>query len=145
MDILPYLIKLGISLIIGISIGFEREHSDKPAGVRTTALVTLGATIFTIISLDLIGVAQALNGANRYDFARIIAYSIVSMGFLGSGVLKNSKKSEGLTTSALLWVMVGIGILSGLGEFTKAIATGSIIYLVLISKYIGVKLFKRKK
>lgn len=131
---LTYLYRIGLSLLLGTIIGLERETQDKPAGLRTTILVTLGATLFTIISIIL----RSIEG--NYDLGRIIAYCIVGIGFLGAGVIKGGKDGEGVTTASVLWVSVGVGILCGLGEYILAIISTIIIYLVLKLKYIKVKL-----
>lgn len=145
MTLLDILLRIGISLGIGLLIGFEREASDKPAGVRTIALVTLGATLFTLIALRLVDIAEILSVASRYDFGRILAYLVVAVGFLGSGVIRMGKKSEGITTAAVLWCVVALGILAGLGEYLLVIIAGLIVYLILASKYIKIKISKRRK
>jgi len=124
---LSYLYSLGLSILLSGLIGYERESQDKPAGLRDTMLVCLGATMFTIISLILREV-PGLNAGLRYDLGRIIAYTIVGIGFLGSGVIiqsqkknKKGKEVEGITTASMLWAIVGIGILCGLQEYVLSV------------------------
>jgi len=142
-----YLIKIGLALLLGIFVGYEREIQKKSAGFRDVTLVTLGATLFTIISLELALIAQKISGGDiRYDIGRIIAYTIASMGFLGSGaIIQNKNKLEGITTAGVLWSMVACGLAIGLGNYQLAIITALAIYLVLKLKYIKIKFHSMRK
>lgn len=132
---LNYLSRIGLSLLLSALIGSEREFNDKPAGLRTCMLVCLGATLFTIISISLREVGM------RYDLGRIIAYCIVGIGFLGSGVIIQNKGSiEGVTTAGVLWALVSIGILVGLNYYVLAIISALCIYGILIMPYLITKL-----
>lgn len=143
---LDYLYSLGLSILLSFFIGYERESQKKPAGMRDTILVCLGATIFTIISLILRD-TPGLGTGLRYDLGRIIAYTIVGIGFLGSGVIIQSQKKnkkgkgvEGITTASMLWAIVGIGILCGLQEFVLSAICAGAIYLILKLKHIKVQI-----
>jgi putative Mg2+ transporter-C (MgtC) family protein len=142
-----YLTKLFLSLILGLVIGIEREHYHKPAGMRDVTLVTLGATFFTLISFKISEFVTANSLAvTSYDIGRVIAYLIVSIGFLGSGVIMQHKdKLEGITTAGTLWVSVAIGIFVGLGEYGLAIVCACFIYFVLKLKHIKFKITKKLK
>lgn len=63
----------------GAAIGFERRYSERPAGLRTMALVSLGAAIFTILSLALPG-----------DKSRMAASVASGVGFIGAGVISQN-------------------------------------------------------
>lgn len=116
-------------------IGLERERNDKPAGLRTCMLVCLGTTMFTIITLLLNKFGQS------YDLSRIPAYTIAGIGFLGSGVIILRKgKAEGITTAGVLWGLVGIGILIGIGEFILASICTLCVFGILMLKYVEVKI-----
>jgi len=129
---LIYLYRIGVSLLLGALVGLEREKQDKPAGLRTVMLVCLGATLFTIIALDFGKTYNAIG-----EGLRIIAYTIASMGFLGSGVVIQHKGNvEGITTASILWVIVAVGILCGEGNFTLAIIATIAIYGILKLKYL---------
>jgi len=134
IELLDYLTKIGIAVILGIFLGWEREQSHKNAGLRTTTLVMLGATLFTIISVIL----RETDGT--YDIGRIMAYTIAGIGFLGTGIIAKGKDSSGVTTASLLWSVVGIGILVGLGQFQLAIISALVIYFILKLKYIKIKI-----
>ena len=134
--IVPF--KLALATLLGMSIGRERKQNEKPGGTRTFGLVCLGACLIAILSLEL------LKGNYTFDFARLLAYGIAGIGFLGSGVIiKNNNKVEGVTTASSLFILMPIGFCIGLGYYTIAIMTGAFVYLILESNKIKVK--KRKK
>ncbi len=136
---IEHLIKIGIAVVLGIFLGWEREQSHKDAGLRTTTLVMLGATLFTIISVIL----REVEG--NYDIGRIMAYTIAGIGFLGTGIISKGKNGTGVTTASLLWAVVGIGILCGLGEFSLAIVSALVIYFILKLKYIKITIERINK
>ena len=141
--LLSCITKLGLSLGLGCLIGWERETQDKPAGLRDVALITVGSTLFTMIALELQHISATLGAG--YDMGRIIAYVIVSMGFLGSGVIvQNKHELEGITTAAILWTMVAVGILCGLAIYPLAILAGIFIYFIVKLKHIKIKFEERR-
>ena len=128
------IVKIGVSLLLGLLIGFEREQNDKPAGLRTITLVTLGSTLFAIIGLKFV---EPMN----LDMTRLLYAPIVGIGFLGGGfIMKRGKNIEGITTASTLWVMVGVGLLCGISEFYLAIVTTVVVFLVLMLNYVKIKL-----
>jgi len=138
--------KLLLSMFLGLFVGYEREAWKKPAGIRDVGIVTLGATIFTIISFEMSKTIFAMQPPVRYDIGRIIAYVIASIGFLGSGVILQQKdKLEGITTASILWAMVGVGILCGMGSYSLAIISCLGLYFLLKLKYLKVKIQIRGK
>src|SRR5206468_12469675 len=78
------LLRLGLALVLGTVVGFERESREHAAGMRTNALVSLGSCLFTIISafgfMDLLGIAHV-----QLDPTRIASYVVAGIGFLGAG------------------------------------------------------------
>lgn len=140
----PYIVKIGLALILGLIIGYERENQDKPAGLRDVSLVTVGACIFGIIALELPKIMPSITNV-RYDIGRIFAYTIVSIGFLGSGVIMQTKhKLEGITTAGVLWSMVAVGLLCGINLSILAMISTGFIYFILKIKYIRIKLERKK-
>jgi len=96
-----YLIGIGLSLLLSALIGFERESQDKSAGLRTTMLICLGATLTVIFTLELVKIAQPLGIS--FDMIRAIAYYLCALGFVGGGIIyKCGKELRGITTAALL-------------------------------------------
>ncbi len=118
------LMRLLISLVLGGLIGFERELHKSPAGLRTIALVSVGATLYTLASLTF----TSLNA----DITRIAAQIVVGLGFIGGGVIFQTKDTvHGLTTAASIWVAGAIGLMVGIGAYAFATATAIIVMLIL--------------
>ncbi len=116
-------IKLIVSAVLGGLVGFEREIHRKPAGLRTHSLVCIGATLFTIMSVNIVGA----------DPSRIAAGIVMGIGFLGAGMIfKSEDRVRGLTTAAELWVLAAIGLAIGLGFYFAALITTLIIIFILI-------------
>ena len=115
--------KLVVAVILGGLVGWERERSHKPAGLRTHMLVSVGATLVTIISINYF----------TEDYARVIAGIITGIGFIGAGAIiaQGTKGVHGLTTAATLWAMAAVGICIGIGWYVLAVASTILIVLIL--------------
>lgn len=124
-DILPIL----FSVIVGGIIGIEREYQLKSAGLRTMILVTLGACIFTMLSMN-------LGGSGSPD--RIAANIITGIGFVGAGVIfKEDNRVSGLTTAVTIWICAALGMTIGAGYYQEATIGSIVVFLLLIMfKYI---------
>jgi putative Mg2+ transporter-C (MgtC) family protein len=124
-------IRLGVAVVMGGLIGFERETADKPAGLRTYILVCVGATLFMICSLLLGDLVFATTG-DIYDPSRIASTIVQGIGFLAAGVIfASGREIRGLTTAAGIWVTAAIGMAIGAGFYIVAAAT-TIIALVTL-------------
>lgn len=124
--------RLIISTIFGGLIGLEREYSNRPAGFKTHVLVTVGATLMMIISIN--GVSS-LDGVTQGDPYRLAAQVVSGIGFLGAGtIMKTGNSIEGLTTAASLWVCAGIGLAVGTGSYLSAVAVVVIVLATLMSQ-----------
>ena len=128
------LLRLAVAIALGSLVGIEREIHEHSAGMRTIALVTLGCTLFTIVSaygfLDLLGTLHL-----TLDPTRIASYIVAGIGFLGAGTIFMSREGErikGLTTAATIWVMAAIGIACGAGLLVEAIVTTALVMIVLV-------------
>jgi putative Mg2+ transporter-C (MgtC) family protein len=120
-------IKLLVAVFCGGAIGFEREISHKPAGLRTNVLICVGATLFMIVSRHIGG------GAPYTDPARLVAQVVTAIGFIGAGVILQSRGSiTGLTTAATILVLGAVGVTIGEGMFTVAVMTTVLIIVVLV-------------
>ena len=109
----------------GVIIGFDRERSGKPAGIRTQMLVCIGSALMAGISVYL----GKWYNVSVADPARLMAQVVTGIGFLGAGVIiKNGNKISGVTTAATIWTTAAIGIAIGTGLFVPAAVT---ILLVL--------------
>ena len=116
--------KILLSAALGILIGLERSLSKSPAGTRTQALVSLGACLFTVISLS---------SGDFSDFSRVLPGIITGIGFIGGGIIFQSKHGEkrGLTTAADVWSVAAIGVLVGLGNYDIAVVATMVILFIL--------------
>jgi len=130
-----YLIGIGLSLLLSALIGFERESQDKSAGLRTTMLICLGATLTVIFTLELVKIAQPLGIS--FDMIRAIAYYLCALGFVGGGIIyKCGKELRGITTAALLLPLSIVGFLCGIEAYILAVISALCIYLILKLKHI---------
>ena len=140
---LAYLYRIGLALILSLFIGWEREQQHKGAGLRTISLITLGATLIVITTLRW-DIYTELK--NSFDAIRAIAYYLVGLGFMGSGLIRQKDgKLIGLTTASLLLPMSVIGFLCGMGEYILAIVSTLIIYFILKLKYFKITIAKTRK
>ena len=112
--------KIGLAFVLGALLGLEREYRSKPAGFRTLIMITVGATLFTILSYRI--------GSGSPD--RIAANIITGIGFIGAGVIfKEGLKVSGMTTASTIWIASAIGMATGYGAYYLA---GGVTVLVLI-------------
>lgn len=121
---------LKILLAIGLSgvIGYEREISDKPAGLRTNILIGLGSTVMMMISIHV----ATLYSSGLSDPSRIAAQVVTGIGFLGAGTIMQARGAvKGLTTAASMWAVAGIGLAVGSGMYFLAVLTTVAILAVL--------------
>lgn len=126
---LELIFQLVLAAVVGLVLGIEREYVGKPAGMRTYSLVTLGATVFTIISK--FGFSDVAVG--DFDPSRVAAQIVTGIGFLGAGVIIfRGVKVEGLTTAAGLWVAAAIGMAIGAAMYEVAIVSTAIVFIVMV-------------
>lgn len=130
------------SVILGSAIGYERRASDRPAGIRTMGLVSLGSCFFSIS-----GQLALKSSTMGWDSSRITAAIPSGVGFLGSGLivkgtvaLQDGEKQQvhGLTTAASLWLSAAVGVGCG-GALYFPTAYGTIL-VVMVLRY-GPKLY----
>src|SRR5437660_9252984 len=121
-------LKLVVAMLCGGAIGFERELSRKPAGLRTNVLICMGAALYMIVSRHIGG------GAPYTDPARLAAQVVTGIGFLGAGVILQSRGSiTGLTTAATIFIVGAAGITIGEGMFGIAALSTTLIIIVLVA------------
>jgi putative Mg2+ transporter-C (MgtC) family protein len=116
------LIKILVAVLIGGVIGFERELHSKAAGLRTITLITVGAAMFTILSIKFTDPATA----------RVASNIVTGVGFLGAGaILFAEGKVKGLTTASSIWVAAALGMAVGLGQYILGLTTALLVVIVL--------------
>jgi putative Mg2+ transporter-C (MgtC) family protein len=119
------LLKLGISAILGLVIGLERELKRKPVGLKTSLVISIVSCLLTIVSIESAYSFPHNDNINiTMDPLRLAAQIVSGIGFLGAGVIlrRENDSISGLTTAAMIWGAAGIGIAVGAGFFTEAIA-----------------------
>lgn len=130
------LLRLVVSCICGIAIGFERKNRSKEAGVRTHCIVACASALMMIISkygfYDLI--TQSLEGVDiRLDPSRMAQGIVTGVGFLGAGMIYIQRGSiRGLTTASGIWATSGIGMAIGSGLYVIGISATVIILILQI-------------
>lgn len=130
--------RLGLSLLIGGVIGYERQHSKHYAGFRTFTLICVGSTVMMLISLYL---PQAFWGTYNSDPTRVAGQVITGIGFLGAGAIIQSRGAiKGMTTAASIWMVAALGLAIGAGMYEVALA-GMIVTLFIL---INMANFERK-
>lgn len=119
------IIKLGISAVLGLVIGLERELKRKPVGLKTSLVISIVSCLLTIVSIESAYTFPGDDGVNiTMDPLRLAAQIVSGIGFLGAGVIlrRGNDSISGLTTAAMIWGAAGIGIAVGAGFFIEAIA-----------------------
>lgn len=119
---------LVLATILGGAIGWEREYSRKPAGLRTNILICMAATLLTDISVEM-----AASASGPADPGRIAAQIVTGVGFLGAGtIIQGQGMVTGLTTAATLWIVAAIGMAIGFGAIVEAVGTTFLVLITLI-------------
>ena len=132
MDFSQMLTNFAVALVLGALIGLERELAGKEAGIRTSLMVSGGASLFAMMAI----IAPHLVSPESSGAAlAILANIVVGVGFLGAGIiLKTEERVHGLTTAAVVWATAAVGALAGIGLLkfaaTTAIIFAGILYLL---------------
>ena len=122
------IIRIFISVGLGAIVGFEREITRKPAGLRTHIFVCMGACLFTISSFYVL----PEESTSSFDSARIAAGIVAGISFIGAGSIIASRGDiRGITTASSLWVMAAIGLMVGLGNYILPIIATIIAFFLL--------------
>lgn len=123
--------KLLLSLVLGATIGMERRRKGQIAGLRTFALISMGATLAMLISIY---IPQEYMGLKNGDPGRIAAQVVSGVGFLGAGAIIQMKGSvRGLTTAAGIWMAACIGLAVGSGMYLVSIIATLLIIFILVN------------
>ena len=117
-------VNMAVALSCGAVIGSERQVRQRMAGLRTNALVALGAAGFVIFS-------QLIE--HDASPSRVAAQVVSGIGFLGAGIIfRDGFNVHGLNTAATLWCSAGVGLLAGVGAWPFALLlTGMVVFVNL--------------
>lgn len=126
-DVLQLAARLLAATLCGAALGLNRGIKQKPAGLRTHALVAIGAAFAAWMAIT-------LGGQDLTEVARIMAGAMTGVGFLGAGVILRDEvrgRVEGLTTAASIWVATVLGLGAGAGLYLECLITVLVVLLVL--------------
>ena len=139
-EYITYIIKVVSALVAGIVIGLEREFKGKSAGIKTNGLVSLGACVFVLTSLE-------FQNDQHADLTRVLSQVVTGIGFLGAGViLQQREKVKGLTTAATIWCSAATGCLAALGMYMELIITTVLVVTVnLVFGLVDARIEKRSR
>lgn len=123
-DLWEYGIRVGAALLSGLLIGIERELRNKNAGLKTNALVSLGAAVFVLVSLH-------FRNEPSVDITRVMGQVVTGIGFIGAGVILHTGTTvRGLTTAATVWCSAGAGCLAAVGLYAELLILTLLIVFV---------------
>lgn len=126
-------LRLGLAALLAFSVGFERYAKDKPLDVRPYMLVSVGACLAVLTTMELAFDADNGNPV-QIDPARVFSGIVSGIGFLGAGAMFRSEGYlGGATTAASVWMMGGVGIACGLGAYPLALAGAVMALIVLLA------------
>ena len=122
---LEMVLRILLAAALGAGIGLQREKAKRPAGLRTNALICVGAALFTL---------SGIYGFSGIDPARIAAGVVTGIGFLGAGAImrREGEIVTGLTTAASIWTVAGIGVAAGAGLVPLSIVAAAITFVILV-------------
>jgi putative Mg2+ transporter-C (MgtC) family protein len=123
---LESLLRLGVATLAGAAIGWEREQTGRPAGLRTHMLVSLGSAMVVLALLE----------AGISDASHVVQGVVTGIGFLCAGDILHQMRDghervKGLTSAAALWVTATIGIVAAYGIW-RVVVIGTVLTLVVL-------------
>ncbi len=124
--------RLVVAMLIGCALGINRDLRNKPAGLRTHALVSLGSALIVIASIV---VAHTVTPPDAGSVLRTVQGVMTGIGFLGGGVILRDRETQsvtGLTTAATIWISACLGLTCGAGQWRVALLAVAITLVVLI-------------
>jgi putative Mg2+ transporter-C (MgtC) family protein len=133
-------LRLVVALVLGLALGTERELRGHPAGIKTMALIAVGACMFTTLGL-------LPEFGTRVDPTRIAAQIVTGVGFLGAGaIMRQGSDVHGLTTAASIWVAASLGMAVGFGYYVIAVFTTFLVIVMLVAiRPVELRFFRRNR
>ncbi|MEV0290337.1 MgtC/SapB family protein [Kribbella sp. NPDC050820] len=137
MSTLQVVLAVGVAALLGAVVGLEREVSGQHAGMRTHALVAMGAALFTLVGAY--GFPDMYRSIN-VDPMRVGAQIVSGIGFVGAGaILRDAGSVRGVTTAAALWTSAALGMACGAHLYIPAVI-GTVMILTALT---GLRLVKQ--
>ncbi|MCB0397518.1 MAG: MgtC/SapB family protein [Flavobacteriales bacterium] len=125
-DLAPLTLKgIGMAVLCGSLVGIERQIFGKPAGIRTSILVCMGAYGFVVLA--------NFGPGQHPDAGRIIGQIVTGVGFLGAGVMMtHSGNIMGVTSAAVIWILAAMGAFIGMERYASAFTLSLLTLFVLL-------------
>jgi putative Mg2+ transporter-C (MgtC) family protein len=133
LDVLDIVLRLVAAVAAGMMIGANRDIADKPIGMRTLGLVSLGAAVASLATIEFKSLGDHPDALSRV-VQGIIQGIMAGISFIGAGVIlrdRNKGTVEGLTTAATVWMSAALGIACGLAAWT-VMGTALVLALFLL-------------
>lgn len=125
-------LRLVAALLLGALIGWEREASERPAGLRTHMLISLAAATFAILGMELTEFRAVEGTELRADPLRLIESVTAGVAFLAAGsIIISGANVKGVTTGASMWLCGAIGLCCGIGDLGLALLATMLALAVL--------------
>jgi putative Mg2+ transporter-C (MgtC) family protein len=127
-------LRLGLAIVFGLALGVDREMRDKPAGLRTHAMVSLAACSFALLAIGFAHVlANGASGAKGADPVRALEAVATGVAFLGGGAIIQARGDvRGITTGSGIWLAGAIGLACGAGFYFLALLT-AVLGIILLA------------
>jgi putative Mg2+ transporter-C (MgtC) family protein len=121
-----HLVGLAVAYVLALPIGWNREHEERSAGLRTFPLVAMAACGFVMIATEVLG-------PDSQQHSRILEGLMTGIGFVGGGaILKQGDRAKGTATAASLWATGAIGAAVGYGQLDIAVILSLVTVLTLV-------------
>jgi putative Mg2+ transporter-C (MgtC) family protein len=135
ISLVEVVLRMTLASVLGALIGWDREAQNKAAGVRTHMLVSLGAAVFILATIEMVQLTSAEGHAGA-DPTRVVEGIVTGIGFLGAGQIIQSRASvSGVTTAAGIWVVGSVGVACGGGYYPLAVLTT--VFVLVILRVVG--------
>lgn len=127
-------LRVVLSAVLGLFIGWDRSFRHKPAGMKTYTYVSVACTLITIVSIYSAQLFASPNSGTMMDPMRLAAQIVTGLGFLGAGViLKDGLQVKGLTSAAMIFFVGGVGI--GIGAGFYGIVIFSVVFTFSLARF----------
>ena len=136
-ELLDIVLRSAAAVVVGILIGLNRDLAGKPIGMRTLALVSLGAAVVSIATIHFEDLADHPDALSRV-VQGIIQGIMGGIGFIGAGVILRDPQAhtvEGLTTAATVWLTAALGIACGLAAWNLIAVSVILTFVTLVGIY----------
>lgn len=135
-------LRLGLAVLGGAFVGWNRQRKRHPAGLRTMMLVSLGAAAFMVAGSAI--AAGNGSGMPAGDRSRVLQGIVGGIGFLGAGtIIRSFGEVKGVTTAAAIWVVAAIGSAFGMGFYVLGAASVGFTMLILWLSPLESAVFRR--